>query len=147
MIPQPPFTIKSVLQDETILAWHKTTLRNLHVAIPNAYFKNGDQITITVHPDGGLLLYPVAAWAPIEEKMKSLPAFMSQGASSGEPSMAERLLKNVSIETIHGQRVGIPESFLEYAALENDVIWAGTSTHVQLWQPARFAEKVAQSLK
>ena len=67
------------------------------------------------------------------------------GASSSEASLFERLFNYVSNETIHDQRVGIPESFIGYAALGTEVIWAETDTHVQLWQPARFAQKIAQA--
>jgi hypothetical protein len=59
--------------NKNIVNWCATTLRDLHVAIPNQHFKNGEQITITMHPDGCLLLYPIARWAPMAEKMKSLP--------------------------------------------------------------------------
>ncbi|HOY70240.1 MAG TPA: hypothetical protein PL131_11160 [Methylotenera sp.] len=145
MIHQPPFTIKSPLHDVTIIAWHKVSLRNFHVAIPNQHFKNGEQITITVHPDGCLLLYPITTWTPIENMLKKLATNKLERASKSEPSALERLLNSVSNETIHDQRVGIPEMFLNYAALDDEVIWAETATHVQLWQPARFAEKIAQS--
>lgn len=144
MIPQAPFTIKSPLHDVTILAWHTVSLRNLHVAIPNQHFKNGEQITITAHPDGALLLYPIASWTPIENIFKKLNS-TKDVAINAEASLFERLFNNVSNETIHDQRVGIPESLIGYAALGNEVIWAETDTHVQLWQPARFAEKIAQA--
>ena len=145
MIPQLPFTIKSPLHDVTIVAWHRVKLLNLHVTIPNQHFKNGEQITITVHPDGCLLLYPISTWTPIENILKKLPSIQQQDSSNSETTAFERLFNSFSNETIHDQRVGIPESFLGYAALENEVIWAETTTHVQLWQPARLAEKIAQA--
>ena len=144
MIPPAPFTIKSPLHDVAILAWHTVSLRNLHVAIPNQHFKDGEHITITAHPDGALLLYPITSWTPIENILKKLNS-AKEVAIDAEASLFERLFSNVSNETIHDQRVGIPESFIGYAALGSEVIWAETATHVQLWQPALFAEKIAQA--
>lgn len=137
MIPQPPFTIPSLFHVETILAWYATTLHQGHVAIPSQYFKDGDQITVTAHPDGGLLLFSQSGWQRIADKIKKLPAI-----SEDSTYISEQLLNNVTIKTVQEQRLGIPKSFLEFAVLESEAIWAETDSHVQLWQPARFNEKI-----
>jgi DNA-binding transcriptional regulator/RsmH inhibitor MraZ len=137
MLSQAPMPLSQLYDHTPVVAWHTLPVNRLHVAIPNQYFKDGDQITITVHPDGCLLLYPIVAWEPIERILKTLPLL-----DVDLSSVFQNLFNQVSTETIHKQQIGIPESFLTYAEIESEVIWAETATHVQLWQPALFATRI-----
>jgi DNA-binding transcriptional regulator/RsmH inhibitor MraZ len=136
---QVPITIKNALGETIINSWFETTLHNSHLAIPQQHFKDGEQLTIHVHPENCILLYPISEWKTIEAKLNALPPLTSK------QNALSNLLKQLAIETIHNQQISIPESYLKYANLVHKVIWAVADTHVILYSPETFQQKILKS--
>ncbi len=137
MLPLTPFTLKTALQTETIVACYTTTLRDLHLVIPSKFFNHGDEIAIYPNPEGCLMVYPQTAWLKIEEGLKKRPTF-----DQTVDGMFAQLLNEVVTKPVQNHNLEITETLKQFAALKSEVIWAKTASHVQLWQPARFAEKI-----
>jgi DNA-binding transcriptional regulator/RsmH inhibitor MraZ len=136
MIPNPPFTIKFGLKDEAIVKCYTTTLENLQVKIPSQFFSNGAQVAICPHPEGCLMLYPLATWEKIAETMQS-PSALEESIEN----LFTHLLEEVAIETVEDQGLHIPEILKHFANLEGEVIWAETPNYVMLWQAKKFEER------
>lgn len=93
---------------------------------------------LTQYLDGCLALWDPEAF---DEQMEA----MRQRASTGR---SERNLARVwaskshEVEVASNGRVAIPAHLREYAGLEGDVLITGFFDHVELWNPARWEEKV-----
>jgi MraZ protein len=89
-----------------------------------------------------LALYPARTWA--EEELELL------GKSKFDPAAQDLRLfyASGSVECpIDSQgRILVPTFLREHASLENKLIVAGVYEHIEIWNPARFAEKQANTI-
>ncbi len=89
-----------------------------------------------------LALYPAGTWAVEELQVRN--------KSRLDPDAQDLRLfyASGSVESpVDSQgRVLIPNFLREHANLENKVVVAGVYDHIEIWNPARFAEKQANTI-
>lgn len=104
----------------SVPARHRDALRTLA----------GNQLVLTKHPDGCLLVFPQPNWVPFHDKVAALPMEAQRwkrmflgGASEVEIDSASRVL--------------IDPVLRSYAGLERDVRLVGLGPYFELWDAAR----------
>jgi len=85
--------------------------------------------------DPCLAIYPPAEWERIEAKIRDLPwsdpsarryrRRLFSGAAEAAPDRAGRIL--------------LPANLRDYAGIVRDVVFAGVSTHIELWAADRWS--------
>ena len=86
-------------------------------------------LVVTAHPDGCLLLYPTAAWAPIRARVMGFPSLDARF------SVWKRLLVGFAeeVETDAAWRVLISPELRRFAGLEKSVMLVGQGSHFEIW--------------
>ena len=117
------------------------------LAIPTKYrealLSGGRAVVLTAHPDGCLLLYPPAAWAPVRTQIQGLPSFNPQAR------WWQRLLVGHAEElALDGQgRVLVSPALRKFAALKKDVTLVGQGNRFEIWDTTVLEEKREQALE
>ncbi len=89
----------------------------------------GYEFVITKGLDGCLFVYPKSEWAVMENKMKALPLTNKKART-----FKRFFFSGASECTLDRQgRVLIPGNLREYAGLTKDVVLAGVTTHLEIW--------------
>ena len=99
-------------------------------------------IVITADPGGCLLLYPLAAWEPIQARLMSLSSF-------NEPIRSlQRLLvgyaDDVEIDT--AGRILVPPALRRYARLDKHVVLVGQGRKFELWDETAWQAQTAKAI-
>jgi MraZ protein len=90
-----------------------------------------NQLTITKHPDGCLLLFPRPAWEPFRDKIAALPI--------GAVAWKRIFLGNaMDVEIDGSSRVLISPELRAGAGLTRDVMLLGMGSHFELWDAERY---------
>jgi len=91
-----------------------------------------NQLTVTKHPEGALMIFPRPAWEAFRDRVASLPM---------EASGWKRVfLGNAMDVEIDGQsRVLIAPELRSSAGLVRDVMLLGMGSHFELWDAERHA--------
>jgi MraZ protein len=86
-------------------------------------------LVLTAHPDGCLLLYPVAAWAPIRNRVMGFPSLDPRF------SLWKRLLVGFAeeVDTDAAWRVLISPELRNFAKLDKSVMLVGQGSHFEVW--------------
>jgi len=92
-----------------------------------------NQLTITKHPDGALLIFPRPAWEGFREKVAALPM-----SASGWKRVFLGNAMDVDIDA--SSRVLIAPELRAAAGLTRDVMLLGMGSHFELWDAVRYAE-------
>ena len=116
------------------------------VAIPTrhraALLDSGKWIVITAHPDGCVLIYPIAEWEPVRARVETFPSF--------DPKAAwwKRLLLGFEehVEPDGSGRVLLPGALRQHAQLERDAMMVGQGRYFELWDSGVWSAKLAQAL-
>jgi len=99
-----------------------------------------NQLTITKHPEGSLMIFPRPAWENFRERVAALP--MSAGG------WKRIFLGNAMDVDIDGSsRVLIAPELRAAAGLTRDVMLLGMGSHFELWDAARYAEHEAKVMQ
>lgn len=99
-----------------------------------------NQLTITKHPEGSLMIFPRPAWEVFREKVAALP--MSAGG------WKRIFLGNaMDVEIDSSSRVLIAPELRAAASLTRDVMLLGMGSHFELWDAARYAEHEAKVME
>jgi MraZ protein len=99
-------------------------------------------LILTVDPSRCLLLYPKAAWEPIQARLMSLSSF-------NEPiRRLQRLLVGYAddVELDAAGRILISPELRAYAGLGHRVVFVGQGNKFELWDEARWQEQTAQTI-
>ena len=112
------------------------------LAIPTKYREELliGQLVLTAHPHGCLLLYPGAAWNPIQQKIMQLSSFDKK--SSG----LQRLLVGYA-EDIYSDNSGrllISAALRDYACIKKTLIFVGQGSHFELWSKEAWNKQIKQ---
>lgn len=99
-----------------------------------------NQLTITKHPEGSLMIFPRPAWENFRERVAALPM---------EASGWKRVfLGNATDVEIDGSsRVLIAPELRASAGLVRDVMLLGMGSHFELWDATRYAEHEAKVMQ
>ncbi len=88
-----------------------------------------ESFVVTRGLEGCLFLYPTEEWKKIEEKLKALPFTQSHNRY-----FTRLLLSNASDVLLDKQgRISIPQSLMEFAKLEKEVLILGVLERMEIW--------------
>jgi MraZ protein len=100
------------------------------------------RLVLTADPSRCLLLYPLAAWEPIQARLMSLSSFNDKIRS------LQRLLvgyaDDVDIDT--AGRILVPPALRRYANLDKHVVLVGQGHKFELWDEAQWQAQTAQTI-
>jgi len=116
------------------------------VAIPTrhraALLDSGKWIVVTAHPDGCVLIYPMAEWEPVRARVETFPSF--------DPKAAwwKRLLLGFEehVEPDGSGRILLSGALRQHAQLERDAMMVGQGRYFELWDSGVWSAKLAQAL-
>ncbi len=91
-----------------------------------------NQLTVTKHPEGSLLIFPRPAWEIFRDKVAALPM-----DSSGWKRVFLGNAMDVEIDA--SSRVLIAAELRSAAGLVRDVMLLGMGSHFELWDAERYA--------
>jgi MraZ protein len=95
-----------------------------------------NQLTITKHPEGSLLIFPRPAWENFRDRVAALPM-----DSSGWKRVFLGNAMDVEIDA--SSRLLIAPELRAAAGLVRDVMLLGMGSHFELWDAQRHAEHEA----
>src|SRR6185436_13833513 len=100
------------------------------------------ELVLTAHPDGCVLLYPMAAWEPVRSQVEKFPSLNTQA------SWWKRLLlgheEHVSPDA--SGRILISPALRMYAKLERELVMFGQGSYFELWDHGQWTAKLAQAM-
>jgi len=99
-----------------------------------------NQLTVTKHPEGALLVFPRPAWENFREKVAALPM-----SASGWKRIF--LGNAMDVEIDGSSRVLIAPELRAAAGLTREVMLLGMGSHFELWDAARYAEHEARVME
>ena len=103
---------------------------------------SGGRVVLTADPSRCLLLYPLAAWEPIQEQL--------MGLSSFDPRIrnVQRLLVGHAddVEIDSAGRILVPPALRRYAALDKQVVLVGQGRKFEVWDEAQWSAHTAQAM-
>ncbi len=97
---------------------------------------------LTADPSHCLLLYPRAAWEPIQARLMALSSFNAQIRG------LQRLLVGHAddVEIDAAGRILVPPSLRQYASLDHRVVLVGQWRKFELWDEAKWQDETARTL-
>ena len=101
------------------------------------------RLVVTVDRDQCLLIYPLPEWDLLETRLMSLPALHAQARR------LQRLMVGhaTDLELDGHGRMLLPPELREFAGLERHAVLIGQGNRFELWNEARWSERVAEWLK
>ncbi len=99
-----------------------------------------NQLTVTKHPVGSLMLFPRPAWEVFRDRVAALPM-----DASGWKRVFLGNAMDVEIDA--SSRVLISPELRASANLERDVMLIGMGSHFELWDAKAHAEHEAQVMQ
>jgi len=116
------------------------------VAIPTRHrgplLQAEKKLVLTAHPDGCILMYPLAEWEPVRAKVAAFPSFDSKA------SWWKRLLLGFEehIEPDGSGRILVSPALRQHAKLERDAMMVGQGHYFELWDSGVWSAKLDQAL-
>jgi MraZ protein len=104
---------------------------------------NGSQhMVLTADPSRCLLLYPLAAWEPIQARLMSLSSFNERIRA------LQRLIVGHAddVELDGAGRILVPPALRRYANLDKRVVLVGQGQRFELWDETQWQAQTAQAL-
>lgn len=98
---------------------------------------SGQQLTLTQHPVGCLLVFPRPAWEGFRAQLLGLPMDADGWRRFFVGSAAD-------VEIDSAARVLVPPELRAAAGLDKDVLLLGMGQRLELWDVARYAAHQAQ---
>ena len=100
------------------------------------------ELVLTAHPDGCVLLYPMAAWEPVRATVEKFPSLHTQA------SWWKRLLlgfeEHVSPDA--SGRILISPALRIQAKFERELMLFGQGSYFELWDNGRWNAKLTEAL-
>ena len=102
----------------------------------------GTRLVMTADPSRCLLLYPLSAWEPIQQKLMGLSSF------NASTRALQRLLVGHAddVEMDATGRLLIPPSLRQYAGLDKRIVLVGQGNKFEIWDEARWNELTAAAV-
>jgi MraZ protein len=100
------------------------------------------RLVLTADPSRCLLLYPLAAWEPIQTRLMALSSFNEQ--IRGLQRMLVGHADDVEIDA--AGRILVPPALRRYAGLDKHVVLVGQGQKFELWDEAQWQVETAQAI-
>lgn len=100
------------------------------------------RVVITADPSRCLLMYPLAAWEPIQARLMSLSSFDER--IRGLQRLIVGHADDVEIDA--SGRVLIPPALRQYARLDKHIVLVGQGRKFELWDEAAWQQATAQAI-
>ena len=115
------------------------------IAVPSRHrevltSKGINELTVTKHPEGSLLIFPRPAWEQFREKVAALPM-----SASGWKRVFLGNAMDVEIDA--SSRMLIAPELRAAAGLVRDVMLLGMGSHFELWDAQRHADHEARVMQ
>ena len=100
------------------------------------------RLVITADRGGCLLIYPLAAWEPIQSRLMELSSFDDNIRS------LQRLLVGHAddVEIDAAGRILVPPALRRYAGLDKRVMLVGQGQKLELWDEGKWQAQIAQTI-
>jgi len=100
------------------------------------------ELVLTAHPEGCILLYPMAAWQPVRAEVEKFPSFHPQ------TSWWKRLLLGYAehVSPDASGRILVSPALRMYAKLERELMLVGQGSYFELWDHGQWTAKMAQAM-
>ena len=103
---------------------------------------SGGELVLTAHPDGCVLLYPMAAWEPVRASVEKFPSF--NPLSSWWKRLLLGFEEHVSADA--SGRILVSPALRMHAKLERELMMIGQGGYFELWDNGLWTAKQAQAL-
>lgn len=100
------------------------------------------RLVVTTALDPCLVAYPVCEWRSFQARLAALPHL------DPEVRLLQRCYVSGACELDadkHG-RVVLAAHLRQYAGLEEELLWAGMGSFIEIWSPSRFGEMTGAAL-
>ena len=104
---------------------------------------DGDgRLVLTADPSHCLLLYPLPAWEPIQQRLMALSSFNEKTRS------LQRLIVGHADDVMldGAGRILVPPALRQYAALEKHVVLVGQGNKFELWDEKQWQQRTEQAV-
>lgn len=100
------------------------------------------ELVLTAHPDGCVLLYPMAAWEPKRADVEKFSAFHPQ------TSLWKRLLLGFEehVAPDASGRILVSPALRIHAKFDRELMMIGQGSYFELWDHGQWTAKLAQAL-
>ena len=104
--------------------------------------ESGSHLVLTADPSRCLLLYPLAAWEPIQARLMALSSFDERIRG------LQRLLVGHAddVEIDAAGRILVPPALRRYASLDKRVVLVGQGRKFELWDEQQWQVETAQAI-
>lgn len=102
----------------------------------------GGRVVVTADPTRCLLLYALPEWEPIEKKLTRLSDFDPR--TRGLKQLLVGYAHDTEMDT--AGRILLPPMLKKFADFDKSVVMVGQGNKIELWNEARWEEKIDQSL-
>jgi MraZ protein len=104
--------------------------------------RSSGKLVVTTDSASCLLVYAATDWEPIEQRLMSLSSFNPRTRD-----LQRLLVGNASdVEMDGAGRILIPGPLRKFVGLEKDVALVGQGTRFELWDEAKWAAQMEQSI-
>jgi MraZ protein len=117
--------------------YHHTLDPKKRLSLPTKFRKElGEQVVLTRGLDSCLFIFSELAWKAIVEKIGNLP--LSQADTRGFSRFLLSGAMEVEMDT--AGRILIPEYLKEFAGLRSQVVLAGVSDRIEVWDEKNWGD-------
>ena len=117
------------------------------LAVPSRYrdalLPDGERyLILTADPSRCVLVYPIAAWEPIQARLMSFSSF------DGKIRALQRLLVGHAddVEVDASGRILVPPALRSFASLDKQVVLVGQGQRLELWGQTQWEAQTAQAI-
>lgn len=98
-------------------------------------------LVMTAHRHGCALIYPVATWEPIRDRLSKIPSLDKRAASIRRVMLGHA--EELSLDA--AGRVLVPQGLREHADLKDKVWMVGQGLNFELWSDARWKQQMDEA--
>lgn len=108
-------------------------VKNGRFDLPAGFAADGGHFVVTASPVRSLLLFPTVEWLPIRNRL------LRQTEDDGVRCL-RRLLVGFAhdMEIERSGTIELTSDLLQYADIQNEILWIPSGRGVELWSPAVF---------
>ena len=100
------------------------------------------KLVLTADPSHCLLLYPLPAWEPIQQRLMALSSF-----DPNTRALQRLIVGHADDVVLDGAgRILVPPALRQYAALDKHVVLVGQGNKFELWDQQKWLERTEQAV-